>query len=46
MKAFLIVRKSVPRQDAEVQAIPGMDRPALAPVGSDFFELFLEVALG
>jgi hypothetical protein len=31
--------------DAELQAIPWMDRPALAPVGSVFCGLSPEVAL-
>ncbi len=39
-------RKSVARQDAELQAIPWMDQPALAPVGSVFCDYTPEVAAG
>ena len=38
--------KSVARQDAELQAIPWMDQPALAPVGSVFCSHNPEVAAG
>jgi hypothetical protein len=39
-----ISQKSVARQDAELQAIPWMDQPAQAPVGSGFFGLSPRVA--
>ena len=39
-----ISQKSVARQDAELQAIPWMDQPAHAPVGSGFFDLSPRVA--